>query len=208
MSNYVITIARGFGSGGKRIGMQLAKELGVPCYENQILTMASDDSGINRELFAEVDEKLRGSYIISRLKGLPSEYIIEPSEKNFVSDVNLFNYQAKIIRELAAAESCVIIGRCADHILRDCKNAVKVFVCASKEFCVNTVKEQLFVSEAEAERMVNKTDKYRGDYYKYYSGGKSWNDPANYDICLNSESLGDDGVIAAIKNLLEIKGLN
>lgn len=204
---YVITIARSFGSGGKRIGMKLAEELGASCYENQILTMASDDSGINRELFAEVDEKLRGSYIVNRLKGLPSAYIIEPDEKKFVSDVNLFNYQAKIIRELSATETCVIIGKCADYILRDAKNVATVFVTAPKDFCVRTVKEQLFVSEADAERMVAKTDKYRGDYYKYYSGGKEWNDPANYDLCLNSERLGDDGVIAAIKNLVEIKGL-
>ena len=208
MENYIITVARGFGSGGKRIGMRLAGELGIPCYENQILTMASDESGINRELFAEVDEKLRGSYIVNRLKGLPSEYIIEPSKKNFVSDVNLFNFQAKIIRELARTQSCVIIGKCADYILRDEKNVLSVFVSAPMEFCVATVMDKLCVSEAEAERMVIKTDKYRGDYYRYYSGGKAWNDPANYDLCLNSERLGDDGCIAAIKNMLTIKGLN
>lgn len=205
MKNYVITIARGFGSGGKRLGVRLGKELDIPCYESQILTMASDDSGINRELFAEVDEKLRGSYIVNRLKGLPSEYIIEPTEKNFVSDINLHNYQAKIIRDLAATQSCIIVGRCADYILRDMDNVVSVFVTAPRDYCVATVMEKLCVSKEDAERMVTKTDKYRGDYYKYYSGGRIWNDPANYDICLNNQSLGDDGCIDAIKHMLKIK---
>lgn len=205
MKNYVVTIARSFGSGGKRIGVRLANELGIPCYDSQILTMASDDSGINRSLFVEVDEKLRGSYITARLKGLPSEYIIQPTEKNFVSDVNLYNYQAKIIRELAAAQSCIIIGKCANHILREADNAVCVFIGAPHEYCVSAIKEKLCVSEDEAERMVTKTDKYRREYYKYYSGGKVWNDPANYDLCINSERLDDDRCIEVIKNLLKVK---
>lgn len=205
MENYVITIARGFGSGGKRIGVRLGEELGIPCYDSQILTMASDDSGINRSLFVEVDEKLRGSYITARLKGLPSEYIIQPTEKNFVSDTNLYNYQAKIIRELAQSQSCIIMGKCADHILRGADNVVSVFVSAPRDYCVSTIKEKLCVSDDEAARMVTKTDKYRREYYKYYSGGKIWDDPANYDLCINSASLGDDACTAVIKNLLKVK---
>ncbi len=205
MKNVTVTIARGFGSGGKRIGMRLAEELGIPCYDTQILTMASDDSGINRSLFVEVDEKLRGGYIAARLKGMPSEYIIQPTEKNFVSDVNLYNYQAKIIRTLAQTEACVIIGKCADHILRDAENVLSVFIGAPRDYCVAAIKEKLCVSEDEAAKMVSKTDKYRREYYKYYTGGKIWNDPANYDLCLNGERLSDENCIESIKSMLKIK---
>ncbi len=205
MKNFVITIARGFGSGGKQIGVRLSKKLGIPCYDSQILTMASDDSGINRELFAEVDEKLRGSYITKRLMGLPSEYIIQPSEKNFVSDTNLYNYQAKIIRELANSESCIIVGKCADHILRDYDNVVSVFVGAPAQECVKTVEAKMGVSPEEAARLISKTDKYRSDYYKYYSGGKQWNDPINYDIFLNSSSISWDDCVNVIIEYAKIK---
>ena len=98
MKNYVITIARGFGSGGKDIGERLSKALGIPCYERQILKMASEYSGINEKLFNEVDEKLKGSYIAKVLSGFPrTDSIAEPTEKEFVSDVNLYNIQAEIM---------------------------------------------------------------------------------------------------------------
>ena len=98
MDNYVITIARGFGSGGKEIGTRLAKELGIPCYERQLLDMASEYSGINKRLFAEVDEKLRGSYAMKHLMKIPYTYVVEPSDKDFTSDINLFNIQSEIIK--------------------------------------------------------------------------------------------------------------
>ena len=114
MRNYVITIARGFGSGGKDIATRLGKELGIPCYERQILTMASEQSGIDESLFVEVDEKLRGSYLTKMLTKFPYSQVVEAHEKEFISDINLFNIQAQIIKELAKTESCIIIGKCAD----------------------------------------------------------------------------------------------
>ena len=119
MGNYVIAIARGFGSGGKAIGVRLAEELGIPCYERQLIDMASEYSGINKQLFAEVDEKLRGSYAMKRLMKIPYTYVVEPSDKEFTSDINLFNIQSEIIRELAKTESCVVLCKCADYIFRD-----------------------------------------------------------------------------------------
>ena len=97
----MITIARGFGSGGKEIGTKLAGQLGIPCYEKQILKMASDYTGISEQLFAEVDEKLRGHSLMKRLLTTPSDYVVEPSDKKFTSDQNLYNIQARIIREMA-----------------------------------------------------------------------------------------------------------
>ena len=93
MENYVITIARGFGSGGKEIATKLAEELGIPCYDRKLLTMASQKSGIAESEFVEMDEKVRGNYITNFLRKLPFTDVLEPNEKDFVSDINMFNIQ-------------------------------------------------------------------------------------------------------------------
>lgn len=205
MENYVITIARGFGSGGKAIGTKLAEELGIPCYERQLIDMASEYSGINKQLFAEVDEKLRGSYAMKHLTKIPYTYVVEPSDKDFTSDINLFNIQSEIIRELAASESFVVIGKCADYILKDMPNVISVYVEAPEKDCIATVMDRMQVSESRAKELVHKTDRYRSDYYKYYTRGKDWKDPVNYDLTLNSSKVGWDNCVTLIKDYLKIK---
>ena len=119
MGNTVITIARSYGSGGRTLGKLLAKELGINYYDRELIRMASDESGINEALFGEVDEKLKKSPLFRIVKRTYRGEIIPPESGEFVSDDNLFNYQAKVIRQLAEAESCVIIGRCADYVLKE-----------------------------------------------------------------------------------------
>ena len=165
MQNYVITIARGFGSGGKQIGLRLSKKLGIPCYEKEILAMASEKSGINKALFVERDERLKGSYLVNVMKSVPKDYTVEPSDRKFTHDNNLFNIQREIIEELAKNQSCIIIGKCADHILKDYPNVLKVFIDAPMADCIASIKERMGVSEEEASRLIVKTDKYRSDYY-------------------------------------------
>ncbi len=207
MKNYVITIARGFGSGGKDIGNRLSKELGIPCYERQILEMASEQSGLSQELFKNVDEKLPKGFLRKRLQGFPStNYVVSPTEKHFVSDVNLYNIQAKIIRDLANTESCIIIGKCADVVLKNFSNVISVYVEAPREDCVKSIMEKMSVTEQEANRMIYHTDKYRADYYKYYSGGGCWTNPTNYDLTLNSARIGRQQCVELIKEYLKIKG--
>ena len=206
MQNYVITIARGFGSGGKQIGLRLSKKLGIPCYEKQILQMASDYSGINKALFVKSDEKLNGKKIAMKLKKFPKiNRLAEPSQKDFVSDVNLFNIQAEIIKELAKTESCIIIGKCANHILKEYENVISVYVEAPRRACRATIMERLDVTAQEADQMIYQTDKYRADYYSYYTGGGKWTDPVAYDITLNSERLGYDDCAELIAQLKAIK---
>lgn len=207
MKNYVITIARGFGSGGKDIGNRLSKELGIPCYERQILEMASEQSGLSQELFKNVDEKLPTGFLRKRLQGFPStNYVVSPTEKHFVSDVNLYNIQAKIIRDLANTESCIIIGKCADVVLRNFGNVISVYIEAPRDACVQSIMEKMSVTEQEANRMIYHTDKYRADYYKYYSGGGCWTNPTNYDLTLNSARIGRQQCVELIKDYLKIKG--
>lgn len=205
MENFVIAIGRGFGSGGKAIGVQLAEELGVPCYEKQLLDMASEYSGINKQLFAEVDEKLRGSYAMKHLMKIPYTYVVEPRDKEFISDINLFNIQSEIIRELAKTESFVVIGKCADYVLRDRPNVVSVYVEASEKDCIATVMDRMQVSEGRAKELIHKTDKYRADYYKYYTRGKNWRDPLNYDLMLNTSKISWDNCVKLIKEYLNMK---
>lgn len=206
MQNYVITIARGFGSGGKQIGLRLSRKLGIPCYEKQILQMASDYSGINKALFVKSDEKLNGKKIAMKLKKFPKiNRLAEPSQKDFVSDVNLFNIQAEIIKELAKTESCIIIGKCANHILKEYENVISVYVEAPRRACRATIMERLDVTAQEADQMIYQTDKYRADYYSYYTGGGKWTDPVAYDITLNSERLGYDDCAELIAQLKAIK---
>ena len=152
MQNYVITIARGFGSGGKDIGMRLSKELGIPCYDRQLLTMASERSGIDESVFVEIDEKLRGSYIANFLRKIPYSAVLEPQERDFVSDINVFNIQAELIRRLAKTESCIIIGKCADEILREKKNVISIYVEAPRETCVKSIQEKMHVTRERADR--------------------------------------------------------
>lgn len=202
--NFVITIARGFGAGGKSIGTILSNQLGIPCYERQILRLASNYSGINENLFYQVDEKLRSSYLVSLLKK-DSLYPIEPMDKKFTSDSNLYRIQCEIIRQLAKTESCIIIGKCADHVLQQYSNVVSVYVEAPRQFCIRTIQRRLDVSEEKAEQYIAKTDKYRSDYYKFYTGGKNWTNPVNYDLVLNSERLGFENCAEVIKSCVRTK---
>lgn len=205
MKNYVITIARGFGSHGKEIAVKLSEQLGIPCYDNQILSMASQQSGINESLFMDVNEKLRGSYIRKLLSPTPLTYAVEASDKNFISDVNLFNIQAEIIRELARSESCIILGKAANDVLADMPNVVSVYVNASKEFCISSIMKKMYVSEKEAAKLVHRTNKYRSDYFKFYSGGKDWESPLNYDLCINTEKTGTELAVKTIKDFTAAK---
>jgi len=204
MEKVIITIARQYGSGGKTIGGMLAKDMGINCYNREILRMASDDSGISEKLFNQADERLKSSPIFNITKKIYKGQLIPPDSDDFVSGANLFNYQAKIMKELAEQESCVIVGRCADFVLKEYPNVVSVFVHANKEYCMQQALERSSMSEKEMEKYMAKRDKYRGDYYRHYTGHE-WNDARNYDLCLDSSKLGFQKCVEAIKAYIDIR---
>ena len=208
MENFVVTFARGFGTGGKVIASQLAKELGIHCYEIRILTLARQMSGLDENVFHEVNEKIRQTNSISSfLKGLPrSKSYIARNEK-FVSDDKLFEYQSEIIRSLAEKESCVIVGKCADYVLRDKPNVVSVYIEAPRDFCVQRTMENMGVTEEVAHATIERTDKFRADYYEYYTHGNYWTNPVNYDMTLNSQKVGVENCVKMIEEYLILKGL-
>ncbi|MDR0947847.1 MAG: cytidylate kinase-like family protein [Ruminococcus sp.] len=205
MGTYVITVARGFGSGGKNIAIAAGKKLGIPVYYSQIAKMASEWSGLSESLFNKTDEKLRGG-LFSKLKSMPSDdHICSPADSKFTSDDNLFKIQAHVIKELAENESCIIIGKCANHILRHNKNTASVYIEAPRRHCLAVIMDEFGCSEEEAALMIKKTDKYRADYYHYYTSGKVWTDPVAYDITLNSGRLSDEQCTDMIIDLIKRK---
>lgn len=202
MEKVIITIARQYGSGGKTLGKALAKNLGISCYDRELMRMASDESGIAERMFGEVDERLKNSLLFKISRNIYEGQLILPDSDDFTSSDNLFNYQAKIIRQLAEEESCVIIGRCADYVLKERKDVVSVFVHASKEYCMMRAKERLGYSDKEVEKYIAKTDKNRAEYYKYHTGNV-WYDARNYDLCLDNSKLTDEECIQVIKDYIK-----
>lgn len=203
---YIITVGRTFGSGGKTIAIALSEKLGIPCYEEQILRMASDYSGISEQLFAQSDAQLRTPAWKKLLAGYPNiDKMAHPNTKKFVSDDNLFSIQAKICRNLAETESCIIIGKCANVVLKDYDNVVSVFVDADDETCVKNVMERVCCSEKEAKELIAKTDKNRSEFYEYYSHGHEWKDPKDYDLMINSSAIGFEKAEELILTYLKMK---
>ena len=203
MDNRVITIARSYGSGGRRMGCLLAKELGYEYYDREILRIASDESGINEELFSQVDENRRMPLFRIAREVYTGE-VIPPDSDDFISNENLFRYQAKIIRELAATRNCVIVGRCANFILRGRENVINVFVSAPVVDCVRRVMENDGLTLEEAEKKIKKIDKRRADYFKYFTG-RQWHDAALYDLCLNTGHMSDQRCVDVVRAYMDAR---
>ena len=203
MDNRVITIARSYGSGGRRMGRLLAKELGYEYYDREILRIASDESGINEELFSQVDENRRMPLFRIAREVYTGE-VIPPDSDDFISNENLFRYQAKIIRELAATRNCVIVGRCANFILRGRENVINVFVSAPVVDCVRRVMENDGLTLEEAEKKIKKIDKRRADYFKYFTG-RQWHDAALYDLCLNTGHMSDQRCVDVVRAYMDAR---
>lgn len=202
MKKFVVTIARGYGSGGRTIGQMLAEKLGVNYYDKDISRIASEDSGINEALFAQHDEKKQG--LFKKTKVYDGK-LIPPESSSFVSPENLFAYQAKTIKELAEKESCIIVGRCGDYVLKGTEGLIRAFIWAEPDACVeNAMRVNKFSDPDEARKMIEKIDKQRSTYYKQHTGHE-WSDVRNYDVCLNSSELGFDKCVEILCDYIEIK---
>ena len=203
MENRVITIARSYGSGGRKMGKLLAKELGYEYYDREILRIASDDSGISEELFRQMDERKRLP-LFRIAKEMYTGEVIPPDSDDFISNENLFRYQAKIIRELAATRNCVIVGRCANFILRGRENVINVFVTAPVVDCVRRVMRSDGLDLEEAEKKIRQIDKRRADYYKYFTG-RQWHDAALYDLCLNTGHMSEKKCVDLVRAYMDAR---
>lgn len=204
MKNFVIAITRTCGSGGSTIAKMLSNDYSINIYDRELLRLASDDSGINELLFLNVDEHVKKSLLYKVSKKVYQGELIPPESSDFTSNDNLFNYQAKVLRELAEKESYVVIGRCADYILKDKPNVFKIFIHACDEECIKHEMERLCMTEKDANKHIKKMDKYRREYY-YYHTGKKWEDPKNYDLCIDTSILGFEKSAELIKSYIKLR---
>lgn len=204
MEHFVITVARETGSGGHNVTRKLSDALGVPYYDRDLLRKASEVSGIHERLFGAADERIGLRELLSAAEKVYTGEILPPDSDDYISTRNLFSFQAKIIKELAEGESCIILGRCANYLLRDRPNVLRVFIHAPLEARLARVADySLAWSQREVARHIRVEDHRRAAYYRYYTG-EEWRDAAGYDLSLDTEQLGEDGCVEFIRKALPL----
>lgn len=189
--NYVICIGRQYGSGGLNVANYLAGKLGIKAYDKELMTMAASSFGIDLAQFAKADEHRHHSFISGLVHSL-----ISPNDTSFNNSVitqeSLFSMQSQVIRKIAENESCIIVGRCADYILRDKKRILNVFLSAEMPVRIERISSRVGISPEESEKIILKNDRERADYYNFYTM-KTWGAAESYHICINTSLLGIEG---------------
>ncbi len=205
MSNKIIlTIGRQFGSGGREVGKKLATELGIGYYDKELMAIAARESGLAEDFFAKADEQTSNRMAYALNTGYTYMGGGYMPYANILSNDGLFKIQSDAIRNLADTESCVIVGRCADYILRDDPALISLFIHDTRESRIRRVMVGENVSEEVAKEQMVKTDKSRAAYYNYYTN-KTWGASASYHFSINLSLLGVDESVAFIKDLVERK---
>ena len=202
----IITIERQYGSGGAAIGKLLSERLGIPYYNDELLKLASQESGISEELFHKHDETPTGSVIYSLFMGT---YPVGDDGRVYPDlplNHKLFLAQFETIKKLAEKGPCVLIGRCSNYVLKDNPNTINVFFFADFEDRKKRIKDIYDYDEKKIEDIIKRTDKRRASYNSYYTDQK-WGDAKNYDLCINTSKLSHDGAVDVILKFIEANGL-
>lgn len=199
--NKVITISREYGSGGREIGEKLAKELGIPFYDNELITRAAKASGFAESAFANAETKATNSLLYSIAMGMSAYGSHEMGYTSLSLDDRIFIAQSDVIRNLAKEGPCVIVGRCADYILKDMDNVINVFIWANLKSRVHRATTMYDLPVNKAEENVLKADKRRANYYNYHANEK-WGKAENYHISIRSDSVGIDKSVEILKSYI------
>jgi len=199
----IITIGRQYGSGGYDVGELLAKRLGIEFYDKELLARAAKDSGINTELFARADEQPTNSFLYSMSLGTSGLHTGFMATPDYLTNDKLFALQSETIRSIAKEHSCVIIGRCADYILRENPDLVSVFIHSDIERRVARIRERTGMSADQARQAIKKTDRRRAGYYNYFTD-HNWGGVDNYDLAIDSGCIGVEGAVEMILRYLEL----
>lgn len=187
--NTVFTIGRQFGSGGRQVGQELAERLGIPFYDKELIALSARESGLSESLFASADEKPAGGLFYSLMMGAyPATAGVFGAGDMPLND-QLFLIQSKTIKKLAEDGPCVIVGRCADYVLRDYPNMLSIFIHANLEERIKRAIDVYHIPEEKAEDTCLKTDKKRANFYNYYSDQK-WGMCRTYHLSIDSSRLG------------------
>ena len=198
MKNLIITISRQYGSGGRKIGQQLAQELNIPFYDKEIIDLAAKESGLSADFIRGQEQQLTQSLLFSIVTNFTSNGgAFNPNMLSLSDQVYLA--EAKAIRSLADKGSCVMVGRCADWVLEKDYDVLRVFVCAPIEARCKRAVEEYGDSAENIQKTVLSIDKQRARYCQHYCD-KDWDDAENYDLCLNSGTLSLEKCVAIIKD--------
>lgn len=213
MDRFIVTIAREYCSGGQKIGTRLAEELGVNCYNSEMFRLVSKNENMVDDHVAD-DSRIKDTSLFDVAKEiyhdpLPTPEIddvlttkIEDSDMTYIK--NIYDYQSEIIMELAKRESCIIVGRCANYILKDDPDVVNVFVHAPIGFKLKRAQSRHYMPDAELRNYLAKVDERKADYFFKYTGCE-WTDVKNYDLSLDTEKLGIRGCVDLIIKFLEMR---
>ena len=186
----IVTIGREYGSGGREIGEKLAEKLGISFYDRQFLEMAALETGHSEDLLSEQDEIADKKFYPYRTENLSEE---------------LFRIQSRIMIEKAKSESCVIVGRCSDVVLKDFANVVHIFIYANEEDRIRRVMQRHNLDEVKARKLMKKTEKIRSSYYQYFTDS-DWGNRENKDLLINSSVTGIDQSVDVIIAYLKVRG--
>ena len=186
--NTIINIGRQFGSGGKLIAQKISEFLGIPVYDNELISKAADESGFSKELLMRSDER-RSLFNMSSFFG----NVRFGGARNYVGDNELFKIQSEVIRSIADKGPAIFVGRCSNYILRD-RKCLDVFVCAPLEDRVERVARRLEISRDDARARIERQDRTRETYYNFFTFG-NWGMSSDYDLCIDSSILGIEGTV-------------
>jgi CMP/dCMP kinase len=198
----VVTISRQYGSGGREIGAKLAQKLGVPFYDDELIARAAKESGFAEAAFDNVEKRATNSFLYSIAMGMNAYGNQDIGFTHLSLDDQLYLAQSNIIRKVAQEGPCVIVGRCADYILRDQEDVVNIFIWAGMEARKERVVRLYNVAKNKAEDELLKADKRRANYYNYHANEK-WGKAENYHLSLRSDYIGIDHAVEAIMHYLE-----
>ena len=203
MKKKIVTISRQYGSGGRYMGENLAKAMGVPCYDEKLIDMVAKESGFAQSFVAEKGERMTGSLLFNIASSLSFANNVFSTNNGVTLQDEIYFTQNRIIKELADKGPCVIVGRCADYILREREDCLNVFIFADNESKIERAEKYFNITREEAPAVLKKKDKARANHYKYYTD-QEWGMASNYDLCLNSGLIGIEGCVKAIQQVLEL----
>ena len=202
MSNYVVSISREFGSGGRLIGKKLAASLGIPCYDRTLIQKTAEKSGLSPDFIARAEERARSRFHLSITPigiGTPAF-----AHQGVPVSHQAFFAQADVIRELAAEGPCVIVGRCSDYILGEDPACIKVFIHADMASRIDRCVAEYHIPSDNMESRIIQMDRGRANYYNYYTG-HTWGEMRRYDLTLNSSITGINGAVEMIAQLVRLR---
>lgn len=202
----IISLGRKYGAGGREIGQLLADKLGIRYLDKELLRMVSEQSGIGESFFHVADERPGDNLLYRIVKNMTPKDGKPTVGSGLFNDENLFRFQSEVLRQVAdTGESCIVVGRCADYILRDYPHLVTIFIHADQESRIARIIRRTAYKETEAQKVMKRIDKERRDYYHYYTG-RTWGEMSQYDLCLDSGKLGAGKCAELIIDYIRLRG--